>query len=163
VIISSALSAFWVVAVGAYFRHLRGLIDRIPDETRATEARKLGRDYSIALGVICGSQLLVNLVERASAIMAGPSAAAGPRLLTGGTSVYPWICVTAAAGVATLACIVMLIRVVSLHGFLRKCLPNQALLALNHWQSAEERLANGPPGSADVGLQPPAPNVRSTQ
>lgn len=142
-IFSLSFSVLGVVATAAYFLYVRGVAQRIPQERLGRRAGSLAKSLAVVLGVLVlfGA---VDTIARWGPALVRPATPTTIPAVSGAPSppptpvfATPWEHVkNCVSGVAYLAVLVLFLRAVRLHHFLRKPLKQQATLASKHWRSA---------------------------
>ena len=145
VIICLSFVALRVAAIMAYFRHLRGIAERIPDRVAMGKARSVGRNLAIGVGAFAVFTVIDTLIRWVPVLVwsgtatptTTPAPTSAPGVLYQILASRLWRTTRGfVIDVATLAVLVGFLRAVWLHRRLRQPLARQAALAEKHWDVA---------------------------
>ena len=126
-------SAFAVLGVASWFRHVRDVAERIPDHGAALKAGALARNVAIAVGVLVGFHLIDSVLWWGPALIRGGTTPL-PATSSAASGESPWknpyhSVKTCTEAVVYLAVLVYIVRAFSLHRRLQPALRQQLALA----------------------------------
>ena len=145
VIICLGFLVLRVVAIVAYFRHLGGIAERIPDRVAIGKAQSVGKNLAIGVGVLAFFAAIETLIRWGPVLVApgggtpptAPAPSSTPGVLYQILASRVWRTTQGfVSSVASLAVFVGFLRAVWLHQHLKKPLAQQAALAVKHWDAA---------------------------